>query len=383
MKRRLTAGLAALLLALAAFPLVGQAGGGYAMVTGTTRLNVRSGPGLEYPAIGYADQGALVQIISSSGGWYQGRVEATGVTGYMHANYLSFSGGGGGGSGSQAVVNNPVASQFLNLRQYPSYSAPVLGIYYNGAVATVISSSDGWYYVEIGGQRGYFRGEFLSFTGGGGGGTGTPIGSATVFSLNGGRVNLRSGPGYEYNVIGSFAPGTRVSIYQKGGRFWFVGAHGATGFMDRNFLREGSGSVPSPVPGTTNAVITPSLGSLNLREQASTSSRVLGSYPGNTAVVVNKQGLTWSRVSVPHAGTSGYMMTRYLTLFGLPSVPTLRVQHPQGSYVNLRTSPSKTSGNVTVKVPSGSRVTVLIPGGEWTRVKYEGHTGYMMSYFLK
>ncbi|MGI6695024.1 MAG: SH3 domain-containing protein [Christensenellales bacterium] len=391
MKQRLTAAMMAILLALALLPMGVQAAGSYATVINTSRLNVRSGPGMEYPIVGFAPRGEWVEINASTGVWYQGRVVSTGISGYMNGNYLSFSGGGGGTPGSQAVVNNPVPSQFLNLRQYPSYSAPVLGIYYNGAVATVISSADGWYYVEIDGQRGYFRGEFLSFTGGGGGGGGggAPGSTATVHSSNGGRVNLRSGPGYDYNVIGSFAPGTVVTVYSREGRFWFVSAHGASGYMDRNFLRDGSIPYPpsppgpAPIPGTTNAIVTPRKGSLNLREQASTSSRVVGSYPGNTAVNVTKQGLTWCRVSIPSAGTSGYMMTRYLTLYGLPAVPTLRVRHPQRSYVNLRTSPSQAYGNVTLRVPHGSTVTVLTPGGEWTQVRYEGRTGYMMSHFLK
>ena len=384
MKRRLTAGLMVFMLALTVFPLLGQAAGSYGMVSGTSRLNVRSGPGMEYPAIGFAVQGKWVEILSSSGTWYQGRVLSTGVTGYMHGNYLRQA--GAASSGNQAVVSNPVPSQFLNLRQYPSYSAPVLGIYYNGAVATVLSSNDGWYYVEIGGQRGYFRGEFLRFIGGGGGGS--PVGSATVYSRNGGSVNLRSGPGYSYNVLGSYAPGTPVTVYLKGDGFWFVSIHGTSGFMDRNFLRDGSSPPPpdpgpGPGPGTTNAIVTPRKGSLNLREQATTSSRVIASYPGNTPIRVTRQGLTWCRVSVPSAGTSGYMMTRYLTLYGLPAVPTLRVRHPQGSYVNLRTSPSQATGRVTLRVPHNSQVTVLTPGGEWTQVKYDGKVGYMMSYFLK
>ncbi|MDD3572936.1 MAG: SH3 domain-containing protein, partial [Eubacteriales bacterium] len=106
-------------------------------------------------------------------------------------------------------------------------------------------------------------------------------------------------------------------------------------------------------------------------------------YPGNTAIIITRQGLTWCRVTVPHDGATGFMMTRYLTLYGLPAVPTLRVHHPSGSYVNLRTRPSQATGIVTLRVPSGSLVTVLTPGGEWTQVKYDGKVGYMMSYFLK
>ena len=53
------------------------------------------------------------------------------------------------------------------------------------------------------------------------------------------------------------------------------------------------------------------------------------------------------------------------------------------SYVNLRSSPNKTAGNVYTKVPSGATVTVLIPGDEWTKVRYGGTVGYMMTSFLK
>ena len=53
------------------------------------------------------------------------------------------------------------------------------------------------------------------------------------------------------------------------------------------------------------------------------------------------------------------------------------------SYVNLRSSPGKTAGNVITHGPSGATVTVLIPGDEWTKVRYNGTTGYMMTTFLK
>ena len=39
--------------------------------------------------------------------------------------------------------------------------------------------------------------------------------------------------------------------------------------------------------------------------------------------------------------------------------------------------------NVLARVPSGSTVTVLTPGDEWCKVQYQGHTGYMLTYFLQ
>lgn len=385
MKRAISLFLAALLLvSLAPAALADHVG--YALVSNTTRLNIRSGPGMEYPIIGSVPRGEWVEVQASMGSWVQGRVMPSGTSGYFSAAYLKMAAPGGGGTGSIAVVNNPNPSSFLNLRESPSYAAPVLAIFYNGATCTILGETGGWYYVEISGMRGYFRSEFLQVSGGGG----TAIGSATIYSANGGSVNLRAAPTYTSSVIGQGAPGTRVSVFLKGNRFWFISLAGAYGFMDASFLGGGSGGtgsnpVPNPpvvIPDSTNAIVNPSYSSLNLREQPNTGSRVLGTYPGNTAVQVQSQGTVWSRVRVPLSGKSGYMMTRYLTLYGLPVTPTKTVTHPDRTYVNLRTRPSA-SGSITLRVPHGSTVTILIAGGEWAQVKYGSTTGYMMTYFLK
>jgi len=361
-----------------------QAAGGYALVSNTTRLNIRSGPGTQYAIIGSVAGGEWVRVDSTSGSWVQGRVMPNGTSGWFSSSFLKMATPGGGGVGSIAVVNNPNPSSYLNLRSAPSYSASVLAIFYNGATATILGETGGWYYVEISGMTGYFRSEFLLLSGGMG-----SIGTATIYSKNGGSVNLRNAPSYTSSVIGQGAPGTTVTVYLKGKTFWYIGLAGTYGFMDASFLSGGGGTgsnpVPNPpvvIPESTNAIVTKTISSLNLREQPSTSSRVLGSYPGQTAIQVRSQGTIWSRVFVPLSGKSGYMMTRYLTLYGLPVTPTKRVTHPDRTYVNLRTRPSS-SGGITLRVPHGSTVTILIAGGEWAQVKYRETTGWMMTYFLK
>ncbi len=296
------------------------------------------------------------------------------LTGYMSSHFLKTA--GGSGAGGTAVVNNPVASQFLNLRQYPSLTAPVLGIYYNGAVATVLSESGGWYYVQIDGKLGYFRGEYLRLTGGG------PSKAGTVYSGNGGAVNLRSGPGYGFAVLSQFGPGTSVSVHLQGDPFWYITVGSRSGFMDQQYLRLGGGGGDGGGTAGTG-IVTETGRKLNLREEPSASARVLGQYPGGTELIINAQGVDWCRVTVRSTGAQGYMMSRYLTLYGLPGVATRRVVHPDATYVNLRTQPSQVSGSVIVRVPHGSTVNVVAPDGAWTKVRYNTYTGYVMSYFLK
>ncbi len=370
--RRVTGCLAAALtLLLSAWPSLAESGARFAVVRDTSSLNVRSGPGTGYGWLGRVPRGGWVEVIGQQPGWFLCRVVGSPLEGYMSANYLS----GAWASSSTAVVNNPGASQYLNLRLYPSYSAPVLGTFRNGAVCTVLSESAGWYHVEIEGLRGYFRGEYLRFTDGG------PTGeTAEVHSQNGGKVNLRAGPAYAYPVTGRYAPGARAAVLLKGNVFWQISVGGASGFMDSNFLRCG----PSPEPGGAvwNAFVTDTGVPLLLREQPSTSSRALGRYAGNTRLIVREQGSQWCRVKVLSDGREGYMMTAFLTLAGLPEVPVRIVRHPDGAYVNLRSSPSL-SAPVRARVPHGGVVAVIAPGGDWTKLSYGSETGYMMSSFLR
>ncbi len=370
----------------------------YAYVVNTSWLNIRSGPGLGYEVLGQALRDEPVQILSYEGGstWVSARVVSSGIVGFMDSTYLSSTPGGTVPStpsvtsapivpmisspiNMRAVVKNPVATQFLNLRQYASYSAPVLGIYYNGTPMTVINETDGWYYVQMdSGLRGYFRREYVSFDiDSSAPGIPSVIDTAVITS-SGGRVNVRQGPGYNYAVIASYYPGKQVSVYSRSGTFWQVSVDGLIGYIDRNFLRA-SGSGGST--GSGNATVKGS-GSLNLRALPDTSARVLGQYRPGTAVKVTAQGLDWCAVTIPSTGAKGYFMTRYLKLSGLPEIPTKIVKN-NGSYVNLR-SQNKQSSNVITKVPHNSVVTVLTPpSGGWSRVRYGSVNGYMMSYFLK
>ncbi len=380
MKRFLSAILAVLLFT-APVPAA-RAEGGWALVVNTNRLNVRSGPGTEYSVVGNVSGGEWVEAFNTTGSWIEGRIPS-GRVGFMSASFLKLAVPGGIVIGSQAVVNNPNPSSYLNLREQPSYSAAVLGIFYNGAVCTILGQMDAWYYVEISGLRGYFRSEFLRPLSGSG-----PIGEARIYSRNGGPVNFRNAPSYSGSVIGQGASGTSVQVYLQGGDWWFISLAGTFGFMDAEFLTGGGGPGATPVPPivipeTTDAVVTNTGRNLNLREQPSTSSKVLGAFPGNTALAILMQGTVWCRVKVHSTGQTGYMMTKYLTLYGQPAVPMRTVTHPDGTYVNLRSKPSQASGSVTVRVPHGTRVTILIAGGTWAQVKYGSYTGYMMTQFLK
>lgn len=349
----------------------------FAVVYNTDTLNLRSGPGSEYTWLGQANRNDWVGIEGESDNWYQVRLYSgayQGRTGYMSKNFLKTV---SGASSSTATVKNPAGTRFLNLREAPSYTANVLGIFYNGATCQVINrQADGWWYVSVNLNGsplyGYFRSEYLVM---GGSSTGS-IGTAYVRTSNGGWLNLRTYPGSDAGVLAQIPNGSALSVLLKGNYYWMVSYNGEIGFVDISYVTERTTTTAG-----TAIVQTGNSGKLNLREQAYANAGILGRYSNGTAVSVLQKGAAWSYVEVK--GQKGYMMSKFLK-FTSSAASSRRVYNPNGgTYVNLRSSPNKTSGNVNVRVPVGATVSLLSWGAEWSQVSYGSYTGYMMSWFLK
>ena len=282
-------------------------------------------------------------------------------------------------------MSNQNGGAFLNFRSQPNYNSRVLGIFYNGVPLRALGLSNGWYQVEINGQTGYVRSEFVTDWGY------RNLGSATVATIKtpgNTAMNLRSGPGMNYGVIAQYPGDSYVSVLARGNDWWCVSIEGNAGFMSSSYLAEGlcAARDQASYPTETAYAVVNNPGAyqaLNLRQYASTGAAVLDKLYNGDRLWVDRQGTQWCAVTDQSTGLSGYVMTRYIKLYGLPSSPTRRVYHPSGTYVNLRSSANMNLSNVLARVPSGSTVTVLTPGDEWCKVQYQGHTGYMLTYFLQ
>jgi len=377
----------ALLLTLLLCVLTGTAlAADYGVVYRTDSLNLRSQGSSSSQWLGSYSRGTWVQITGSQNNFYR-VVTPDGRTGYMSKNYIDTY--DSGDNVWMLKVTNRNGGAFLNFRAQPSYNAQVLDIFYNGVPLHASALVNGWFTVEINGQTGYVRSEFVDDLG-------RAPGSATVATIktpNNGRLNLRSGPGMQYPVIRQFAGDRYVSVLAEGDGWWCVSIDGHVGYMSDDYLIKGLHSARDIAAGTPSggsiggspyAVVNNprSTQTLNLRRYATKASEVLDKMYNGEQLWINEQGTEWCSVTHQTTGVSGYVMTQYISLRNLPATPTRRVVHPAGSYVNLRSAPSMTQNNVLMRVPHGSTVTIVSPGPDWCKVQYGGYTGYMMSYFL-
>ncbi len=351
----------------------------FAVVYNTTRLNLRKGPSADSTWLGAYPPGTWMQISDAPGNWYA-VVTPDGKTGYMSRNFLNK---GITGYTTIATVLNPKPTQFLNLRKEPSYSAQVLGIYYDGTPAPVLGNTGGWYLVSVDGTLGYFRAEYLKLD--------AMVGSddiATIVTPNNTGLNLRTGPGMQYPSIRQFKGGRYVMVLNRGDGWWKVSIDGYQGYMSTDFLQEGilvNGGSGGAAPKEPYAVVKNPKATqvLYLRESPSTNSKVLGQYNNGTRLTVLSMGSEWSHVTVDASGKTGFMMSKYLAFYNLPAIPEMTVTHPNRSFVNLRSGPSITGTQVLARMDHGDIVEVLIPGTDWVKVRYGSKTGYAVSAFLK
>ncbi|MGG6293296.1 SH3 domain-containing protein [Leptolyngbya sp. AN02str] len=130
----------------------GDDGAGPDFVTVSTNggeLTVRSGPGTGYGALYYLANGATVQVVGASGGWYN-----ISGGGWISSSWTveGFGGGGGnpgGGGGGNAVVSTNGGS--LAVRSGPSTGYGVLYEVYSGESLNIVETYAGWGRISGGG----------------------------------------------------------------------------------------------------------------------------------------------------------------------------------------------------------------------------------------
>ncbi len=198
-------------------------------------LNLRDEPSMDGAILTSVKNGQRVTVLQKGSNWC--RVEVGGQEGFMSSAYLNF----GTASGSQtatgkvAVVNNPKATQVLNLRQNPSLDAKVLDYYYNGTKVTILKAGDVWHKVQVeDGKVGYMMDKFLKMTGD----TETvkPF-QAKLVNVNGGSyVNFRKGASLESSVIARVPVGTSVTVMEHGTDWCKVTIDGTTGYISTWFM---------------------------------------------------------------------------------------------------------------------------------------------------
>lgn len=206
----------------------------------------------------------------------------------------------------------------------------------------------------------------------------------------GDRLAVRSSASGDGTILTSVINGGLVTVLAKGEGWTLVRLGEIVGYVPTSALKftgtppTSSAETPTPISQWATVSCT---GTLNLRSEASTASKVISSIPDGAVLCVFNVSGGWARVQ--YGASVGWASMDFLTLSGTypgqvasESSGVGQVSIPSGSgTVNLRETAS-TGGRVLTTIPHGTAVAVLTNDGSWCFVQYGGVEGYVMTEFL-
>ncbi len=147
-----------------------QSESGYGKVTASA-LNVRSGASTSHSVVGTLHKNDTVKLLSSSNGWFKVEL-SNGKTGWVSGQYITKT----SEPSTPDPTPNPspeqnesgygkVTASALNVRSGASTSHSVVGMLYKNDTVKLLSSSNGWYKVELSnGKTGWVSGQYITKT---------------------------------------------------------------------------------------------------------------------------------------------------------------------------------------------------------------------------
>ncbi len=366
------------------------------LVSSSDLLGIRKEASASAAILGSVPHGVPVQVWAVKDGW--AFIQYGSILGYVQSSALSISGDAPETTDKTATAISEyavvTASNYLNLRAKGEAGATILGTAPAGAVLSVFSKTSQWAYIQYGAIIAYASTDFLSFSATYPGTTADPESDGAVVTLadGTGTVNFRASASTGSAVLARLANGTQVTVLRNDSVWCKVQYQGTTGYILAEFLTmtgepgDTSNEDPQLGDGEVEAIVNSNASTLNLRASASTDAAILLEMPKGESVIVTQKGDTWC--AVRYEGVSGYAMTQYL-LFGTEeedggdtdtAAEYAKVTTASGS-LNMRTQ-GKSGSTILCTIPQNAYVEVVSQGATWTRVRYAGYDGFVMTIFL-
>ena len=365
----------------------------YGTVTGSY-VNLRKGPSTSDPIVATVTAGTQLPVLEKLSGWC--KVAYNESSAYISSDYFATSDSGSsgdsdaGGSSSAVTVTGTgtVKYDVVNLRSGPGTTYSIVAVLLLGRELKVTAEVNGWYRVDYNGTEAYVSKELLSLSDG----SVIPSGTINVSgtgTVTGAVINIRSGPGTDYTVIGQVTAGQTYSVSGETNGWYKINFNGIEAYISASYMKVSASSAQVTV-GTVSASV------VNIRSGAGTEHSVLGqAVYGDTFNVISKSG-SWFYVS-DSSGQKGYISAAYLTTSvydkgsedsddeDVPEFTVSEMNHSGtcvAASVNVRKYPT-TDSSVIGSLSKNDTAKVTGYSNGWYRIELGEKTGFVNgNYFL-
>ncbi|HDR7411130.1 peptidoglycan endopeptidase [Bacillus toyonensis] len=286
-------------------------------------LRVRTGPSTSHTTVASITKGQVVQVVGEVQDWF--KINYAGQAAYISKDYVTKGGSNENGSQGNNQNNNQnnnvtvqtggtyvVNATSLRVRTGPAAYHSVIGGVLNGTTLNVVGSEGSWFKVNYQGKTGFVSGEFVKFVKGG---TATPEqpkqpekpnqGAIGDYYINASALNVRSGEGTNYRIIGALSQGQKVQVISENSGWSKINYNGQNGYIGTRFLSKTpvGGAVDKPNNNNNN----------NNQNNNNQNNNNTGNNSGDTSSLLayakSMQGVpyVWGGTSANGVDCSGYI----------------------------------------------------------------------------
>ncbi|MGH1285875.1 SH3 domain-containing protein [Bacillus toyonensis] len=281
-------------------------------------LRVRTGPSTSHTTVASITKGQVVQVVGEVQDWF--KINYAGQAAYISKDYVTKGGSNENSSQGNNQNNNQnnnvtvqtggtyvVNATSLRVRTGPAAYHSVIGGVLNGTTLNVVGSEGSWFKVNYQGKTGFVSGEFVKFVKGG---TATPEqpkqpekpnqGAIGDYYINASALNVRSGEGTNYRIIGALSQGQKVQVISENSGWSKINYNGQNGYIGTRFLSK------TPVGG---AVDKPNNNNNNQNNNNNNTGNNSGDTSSLLAYAKSMQGVpyVWGGTSANGVDCSGYI----------------------------------------------------------------------------
>ncbi|CEK33223.1 enterotoxin,N-acetylmuramoyl-L-alanine amidase LytC precursor,N-acetylmuramoyl-l-alanine amidase I,Uncharacterized protein with a bacterial SH3 domain homologue,N-acetylmuramoyl-L-alanine amidase CwlD,Bacterial SH3 domain [[Clostridium] sordellii] len=216
--------------------------------------------------------------------------------------------------------------------------------------------------------------------------------SVNTGTITADRLNIRSGYGTNYSVIGTLTNGSKVEIVESQNGWYKIKYNGTYGYVSGDYVKVDGQSKPDVKPeeptvkntGVVNAT------TLNVRSGYGANYSKIGTLTNGTKVEIVENQNGWYKIK--YNGGYGYVSGDYVKVDGQSKPDVKPDSNPQESNVmfigtitadrlNVR-SGYGTNHFVTGTLTNGAKVEVVESQNGWYKIKYNGTYGYIYGQFV-
>ena len=266
-------------------------------------------------------------------------------------------------------------------------NSKVLGSYRRDYACKILSTSNGWSYVQFSnGFKGYVQKKYLA------------KGSSYTAWIASDDTKMRKGPDGDFSAKAILAKGRKVTVLTHGSKYSYISAGSlGSGYVVNSLLsktkvkKSGNKSESTQATGGNYTAWIMSTGKVKLRKSPNSNAPVIASYNPGKKVTVIKHGNTWDKVKV--GSKTGYINNKYLTTSKPAETEEPAEKPTSGSYtayvvsgnkkpVSVRKGNSK-NYSVVFKVNYGQAVKVLKHNAKWDYIQHGSKKGYIENKYLQ